>query len=40
MALQDTLDQLRSLDVGDLDVNNIGAWPAAIKGRLSQSGMR
>src|SRR5262245_16616833 len=32
MALQDTLDQLRSLDLGDLDVNNIGAWPAAIKG--------
>jgi type IV pilus assembly protein PilO len=31
MALQDTLDQLRSFDVGDLDVNNIGAWPAAIK---------
>jgi type IV pilus assembly protein PilO len=32
MALQDTLEQLRSLDLGDLDVNNIGSWPAAIKG--------
>lgn len=31
MALQDTLDQLRSFDVGDLDVNNLGAWPGAIK---------
>jgi len=31
MALQDTLDQLRSFDVGDLDVNNIGAWPGPIK---------
>jgi type IV pilus assembly protein PilO len=31
MALQDTLEQLRSFDVADLDVNNIGAWPAAVK---------
>jgi type IV pilus assembly protein PilO len=31
MALQDTLEQLRSLDVSDLELNNIGAWPAAIK---------
>lgn len=31
MALQDTLDQLRDFDVGDLDVNNIGAWPSAVK---------
>ncbi len=34
MALQDTLDQLRSLDVSDLELNNIGAWPAAIKAIL------
>jgi len=34
MALQDTLDQLRSFDVGDLDVNNVGAWPAAIKAAI------
>lgn len=31
MALQDTLEQLRSFDVGDLDVNNIGAWPTPVK---------
>lgn len=31
MALQDTLDQLKSFDVGDLDVNDIGVWPAAFK---------
>jgi len=31
MALQDTLDQLRNFDVGDLDVNNIGAWPSPVK---------
>jgi len=32
MALQDTLDQLRNLDVSELELNNIGAWPPAIKG--------
>jgi type IV pilus assembly protein PilO len=31
MALQDTLDQLRGLELGDLDVNNIGGWPAPLK---------
>ena len=31
MALQDTLDQLRNFDLGDLDVNNIGAWPTPVK---------
>ena len=31
MAFQDTLDQLRNFDVGDLDVNDIGIWPAAVK---------
>ena len=30
MALQDTLDQLRNFDLGDLDVNNIGAWPTPV----------
>jgi len=34
MALQDTLDQLRNFDLGDLDVNNIGAWPSAVKAIL------
>jgi type IV pilus assembly protein PilO len=32
MAFQDTLDQLKNFDVGDLDVNDIGVWPAAVKG--------
>jgi type IV pilus assembly protein PilO len=32
MAFQDTLDQLRGLEVSDLDVNNIGAWPGPLKG--------
>ncbi len=32
MALQDTLDQIRNFDIGDLDINNVGSWPAAIKG--------
>ena len=31
MAVQDTMEQLRSLDMGDLDFNNIGAWPTAVK---------
>jgi type IV pilus assembly protein PilO len=31
MAVQDTMEQLRSLDLGDLDFNNIGAWPTAVK---------
>jgi type IV pilus assembly protein PilO len=32
MAFQDTLDQLKNFDVGDLDVNDIGVWPVAVKG--------
>ncbi len=32
MAMQDTLDQLKNFDASDLDVNNIGAWPGAVKG--------
>ena len=31
MALQDTLEQLRSFDVNDLELDNVGAWPAAVK---------
>ena len=31
MAMQDTMEQLRGLDLGDLDVNNMGAWPTAVK---------
>lgn len=32
MALQDSLQQLKSFDMSDLDVNNIGSWPGAVKG--------
>lgn len=35
MALQDSLDQLKSIDFNNLDVNNIGSWPAAVKVLLS-----
>ncbi len=31
MALQDTLEQLQSIDFNNLDVNNIGSWPAVVK---------
>jgi len=31
MALQDTLEQLQNFDINDLDINNIGSWPTAIK---------
>ncbi len=31
MSLQDTFEQLQSFDFNDLDVNNIGSWPRAIK---------
>jgi len=34
MALQDTLDQLQSLDLNDLDFNNLGSWPTAVKAIL------
>jgi type IV pilus assembly protein PilO len=31
MALQDSLNQLRGLEFGDLDINNMGGWPAPLK---------
>lgn len=31
MALQDSLDQLKSIDFNDLDINNIGSWPGVVK---------
>jgi len=34
MAWQDTLEQLQSIDFNDLDLNNIGSWPAVVKGIL------
>lgn len=32
MAFKDSLEQLQNFDLADLDVNNIGSWPAAVKG--------
>ncbi|MEQ8857090.1 MAG: type 4a pilus biogenesis protein PilO [Pseudomonadales bacterium] len=32
MALKDSIEQLRNFDLADLDLNNIGSWPAAVKG--------
>lgn len=32
MALSDTLEQLQSFDFSELDLNNIGSWPALVKG--------
>ena len=31
MALEDTMRSLREFDINDLDFDNVGAWPAAIK---------
>ena len=31
MAFEDTLNSLRNFDVNDLDLDNIGSWPLAIK---------
>ncbi|WPC05571.1 type 4a pilus biogenesis protein PilO [Pseudomonas benzenivorans] len=31
MSLSDSLDSLRKIDVNDLDFNNVGSWPAAVK---------
>jgi type IV pilus assembly protein PilO len=32
MALQDSLRQLQNFDLADLDFNNVGSWPTAVKG--------
>jgi len=32
MALQDSLKQLQSVNLSELDFNNVGAWPTALKG--------
>ena len=34
MALEDTLRSLREFDVGDLDLENVGSWPVAVKGLM------
>lgn len=31
MALKDSLEQLQNFDLADLDLNNIGSWPGAVK---------
>lgn len=31
MSLNDSLESLRQIDLNDLDFNNVGSWPAAIK---------
>jgi type IV pilus assembly protein PilO len=31
MSLADSLASLRKVDLGDLDVNNLGSWPAPVK---------
>ena len=31
MSLNDSLENLRKIDFSDLDFNNVGSWPAAVK---------
>lgn len=31
MSLNDSLESLRQIDLNDLDFNNVGSWPAAVK---------
>ena len=31
MSLKQSLESLKSIDINDLDVNNLGAWPAPVK---------
>ncbi|WP_285350217.1 type 4a pilus biogenesis protein PilO [Pseudomonas sp. ME-P-057] len=31
MNMSEWLDSLRKIDINDLDVNNLGSWPAAVK---------
>lgn len=31
MSLNDSLESLRKIDINDLDFNNVGSWPAAVK---------
>jgi type IV pilus assembly protein PilO len=32
MALKDSLEQLRTLELSELDFNNVGTWPGVVKG--------
>jgi type IV pilus assembly protein PilO len=31
MSLDDSLESLRKIDLNDIDFNNVGSWPAAVK---------
>ena len=31
MNTSEWLESLRKIDIGDLDLNNLGSWPAAVK---------
>lgn len=31
MSFSESLEGLRKIDIGDLDLNNVGSWPAAVK---------
>jgi type IV pilus assembly protein PilO len=31
MSMKSSLESLRSVDLNDLDMNNVGSWPAAVK---------
>ena len=31
MSIRSSLEGLRSVDLNDLDMNNVGSWPAAVK---------
>ena len=31
MSLASSMESLRSVDLSDLDMNNLGSWPAAVK---------
>ncbi|MCQ2031463.1 type 4a pilus biogenesis protein PilO [Stutzerimonas zhaodongensis] len=31
MSLSNSMESLRSIDLSDLDMNNLGSWPAAVK---------
>jgi type IV pilus assembly protein PilO len=32
MSLAESIENLRKFDLNDLDVNNVGSWPSAVKG--------
>lgn len=31
MSFSESMEGLRKIDIGDLDLNNVGSWPAAVK---------